>query len=524
MATISKSYSLLPVPDKLDFDKSRHLLQRCVFGPKKSEIDALVGQSISSAISTLMALPTTTTQPVNNDARDLAVGLGQSWVSTSYNSTYNPYRINSLRAWWIGNMVTQPATIFEKMVLFWHNHFVTEISVVNNAHYSYQYIQVLRNYALGNIKKMVYDITINPAVLVYLNGNANVVGAPNENFGRELFELFTIGKGPLIAAGNYTNYTESDIREAAKVLTGWTINATTLTGVYNTSRHDKTTKTFSAAFSNQTIANKEVDEYKLLIDMIFSKKETARYLVRKIYRWLMYYTIDKDVEDQIIEPLATTLFDNNYEIKPVLIQLLGSDHFFSQDFRGAYIKNPLDFSIGIFRKCEIPMSTDLMANYGIWTYIFNSVVNMEMTLGDPPDVAGWPQYYKEPLFNELWVNSSTVPNRTSFSNVMSLGGVTYNGFKYVIDPFLLIPKISNPGDPIALITGLTQILLPVSISSAKQSALKEILIPGLPDTSWTSEWIKYAGNPADATQKNLIRTKLLAVIAAILRMPEFYLS
>ena len=524
METIGKSYSLLPVTDKLDFDKSRHLLQRCLFGPKKSEIDALVGQSISSALNTLMALPANTTQPVSMDARDLAIGLGQTWVSAPYNSTYNPYRINSLRAWWIGNMVTQPATIFEKMVLFWHNHFVTEISVVNNAHYSYQYIQLLRNYALGNVKKMVYDMTINPAMLTYLNGNANVVGAPNENFGRELLELFTIGKGPLIASGDYTNYTESDIREAAKVLTGWTINTTTLAGVYNTSRHDKTTKTFSAAFSNQTISNKEVDEYKLLVDMIFSKKETARYLVRKIYRWLMYYTIDKDVEDQVIEPLATTLFDNNFEIKPVLIQLLGSDHFFSQDFRGAYIKNPLEFSVGIFRKCEIPMSSDPMANYGIWTYIFNSVVNMEMTLGDPPDVSGWPQYYKDPIFNELWVNSSTVPNRTSFSNVMSSGGVTYNGFKYVIDPFLLIPKISNPGDPVALISALAQILLPVSISSVKQSALKEILIPGLPDTSWTSEWIKYTGNPADATQKNLIRTQLLAVIATILRMPEYYLS
>ena len=112
METIGKSYSLLPVTDKLDFDKSRHLLQRCLFGPKKSEIDALVGQSISSALNTLMALPANTTQPVSMDARDLAIGLGQTWVSAPYNSTYNPYRINSLRAWWIGNMVTQPATIF----------------------------------------------------------------------------------------------------------------------------------------------------------------------------------------------------------------------------------------------------------------------------------------------------------------------------------------------------------------------------------------------------------------------------
>ncbi len=524
MGAINKSYSLLPVSDKLDYDMARHLMDRSLFGAKKNEIEAFVGQSISSALGSLSTVPTKTTLPISMDARDLAVSLGQTWVNAAYNGTYNAYRINSLRAWWIGNLVTQTPSLHEKMVLFWHNHFVTETQIVNNANYSYQYIQLLRDSALGNIKKLVYDMTINPAMLVYLNGNANVVGAPNENFGRELFELFTIGKGPLISTGNYTNYTEADIREAAKVLTGWKINAATFTSIFDSNRHDKTTKTFSAAFNGQAITNKDASEYQLLIDMIFSKKETARYLARKIYRWFMYYVVDKNVEDQIIELLATTLFNNNYEIKPVLLQLLSSEHFFSLDYRGAYIKNPLEFAIGIYRKGEISMSSDLLTNYGIWNNIFNSVVNMEMILGDPPDVAGWPQFYKDPAFNELWVNSSSIPNRTTFSNTLSGGGITMIGFKYVIDPFVLTNKITNASDPNALITAFAQILLVVPLSPAKTAQLKEILIPGLPDTSWAFEWTKYSSNPNDVTQKNLIRTKLLGVIATILRMPEYYLS
>ena len=220
MAAISKTYSLVPVSDKLDYDMARHLLERSMFGAKKSEIDSFVGQSISTALNTLTLAPTKPSLPVSMDAKDLAIGIGQTWINAPYNGNYNPYRLNSLHSWWIGNMVTQGPSIFEKMVLFWHNHFVNEIQVVGVANYYYQYVQLLRTNALGNIKKMVYDMAVNPSMLVYLNGNANIVGAPNENFARELFELFTIGKGPLISSGNYTNYTESDIREAARVLTG----------------------------------------------------------------------------------------------------------------------------------------------------------------------------------------------------------------------------------------------------------------------------------------------------------------
>lgn len=524
MGLSGKSYSIQPISGNLNFSQARHLLDRTLFGANKGEIDAIVGKGISSAMAVLMQTPKSVATPISIDAKDLDVTLGATWINTPYNGTYNGYRIRSLYSWWIGNMVQQNTSLIEKMVLFWHNHFVTEMATVVNASYLYNYVLVLRNSALGNVKQLIAEITICPAMLVYLNGESNKASAPNENYGRELFELFAIGKGPLISPGNYTNYTEGDIREAAKVLTGWRINRTLNKSFYDSSIHDKSAKLFSEAFNKTSITNKESSEYKELIDMIFSQKETAKYLVRKLYRWFMYAEIDQNIEDNIINPLADTLYSNNYDIKPVLAQLLSSEHFFSLDYQGALIKNPIDFAVGIFRKCEISLSSNILSNYEIWSSMYYACQAMDMTLGDPPDVAGWPEYYKEPSYSELWINASTIPQRTIFSDTLSLTGYTKGGYKYYIDPFLLASKISDPSNATALVNGLALILLPVPLNAIQVAQLKEVLIPGLPDSTWAFEWFKYMAAPNDLIQKGLVGKKLQAVIAQVLRFPEFYLS
>ena len=117
-----------------------------------------------------------------------------------------------------------------------------EFGDINNAQYGYEYVRLLHQHALGNVRQLAKDITINPAMLRYLNGNASTAAAPNENYGRELLELFTVGKGPLIGAGNYTTYTEADVQAAAKVLTGWRDDATAVAGYFTASRHDPSTK------------------------------------------------------------------------------------------------------------------------------------------------------------------------------------------------------------------------------------------------------------------------------------------
>ncbi len=524
MGLSGRSYSIQPISGNLNFSQARHLLDRSLFGATKGEVDNLVGKNISFAISILMQAPKSVATPISIDAKDLEVTLGATWINTPYNGTYNTYRLRSLYSWWIGNMVQQNTSLIEKMVLFWHNHFVTEMATVVNASFLYNYVQVLRNSALGNIKQLISEITICPAMLVYLNGESNKATAPNENYGRELFELFAIGKGPLVSSGNYTNYTEADIREAAKVLTGWRIDRTLNKSYFDTTGHDKTTKIFSDAFMKAAIPNKEASEYKDLIELIFNQKETAKYLVRKLYRWFMYAEIDQNIEDNIIIPLAATLYSNNYDIKPVLAQLLSSEHFFSLDYQGALIKNPLDFAVGIFRKSEINLSTNILNNYEIWSSVYYACQTMEMTLGDPPDVAGWPEYYKEPSYSELWINASTIPQRTIFSDTLCLTGVTKGGFKYFVDPFALTSKIDDPSKADNLLNGLALILLPVPLSPLQLAQLKEILIPGLPDSTWAFEWLKYIGAPSDVIQKGLVGKKLQAVIAQIMRLPEFYLS
>jgi uncharacterized protein (DUF1800 family) len=515
--------SLSKLSNPLSFAQARHLLDRCTFGAAKADIDAFTGKTISEALEILTANTSLPSPPISTDARDTDVLVGETWINTSDNSNFFNYRLTSLRSWWTGTLVTHQLSLTEKMTLFWHNHFALETVVVRRPRHLYYYVNLLRTNALGNFKTLMEEITISPAMLVYLDGDENRAGSPNENFGRELFELFSIGKGPLIGDGNYTNYTENDIKEAAKVLTGWQVNNTTSTSYFNTNRHDKTLKTFSAAFEGQSIGNNEANEYKNLISMIFAKKETARYLTRKLYRYFVYYKITPEIETSIIEPLASILYDNNYEVKPVVLELLGSEHFFSEGFMGASIKNPLEFTVGIFRKCQVQISSDPISNYQMWNTLHSQAASMEMRLGDPPDVAGWPQYYSEPQFNRLWINSATIPNRTLYSDKMFSGGYNRNGFKFYVNPLTLTMWISDPSDPNILIRELTAVLHPVDISQENINKLKEILIPGLPDFSWTSEWTKYVNNPTDTTQKNLILAALNSLLTAICRLPEFYL-
>ena len=281
-----------PVSGVLGRAAARHLLERCLFGAKRSDIDHFAGLTVEQSMDSLLAVLPSPSPPVNINPDDADVPLGQTWVNAPDVQAYRNGRKKSLRSWWVGLIIDQGASLVEKMVLFWHNHFVTEVPPVNRPRYLYDYNVLLREHALGNFKDLTGEITINTAMLKYLNGDQNVAGSPNENFARELFELFTIGKGPLIGEGNYTNYTEQDIQEAARVLTGWKINTTTQESWFNASKHDTGSKTFSEVYNNQVISNGGDQEYLTLLSMIFDKKETARHLVRKLYRWFVYYIME----------------------------------------------------------------------------------------------------------------------------------------------------------------------------------------------------------------------------------------
>ncbi len=508
-----------------------HLLRRTTFGVSKTDVDALSQMSVPAAVNSLLTVPASSPgPPVNNYNATYAdpTGIlpGETWVAASYgNGTVNAYRVQSLKAWWIGLMLDQSASVVEKMTLFWHNHFSTETGIVGDARYCYKHNALLRQYALGNFKDLTKQITIDPAMLLYLNGYVNSASAPDENYGRELQELFTVGKGP------DSHYTEDDVKAAARALTGWRINSAQLTSYFNPNAHDTTNKQFSSFYNNTVITGKtgqdgatEVDD---LLSMIFAQQEVAKFICRKIYRWFVYYAIDQTIEDNIITPLADIFRNSNYEIVPVLSALLNSAHFFDPLNVGCMIKSPVDFCVGLCRQYNVgfPASTDPGTQYGAWDFIRSYGTLLGMNIGDPPNVAGWPAYYQVPEFYELWVNSDTLPRRNQFSDTLiSTNGRLTNGFKVKIDPFAFVQRVSMPYDPNVLISSLAQLVLAVSLTADQLTFLKGVLIPGLPDYEWTNEWTNYVNNPTDPMSVATVQSRLQALLKTMMDLAEYQLS
>ena len=522
--------TLAPYTGPWGYAQAAHLLRRSLFGPTRPEILAAAGSNLPAVLNTLLTPAAVPAPPVSVSATDTSVAIGQTWVGQAFDQNVEGVRRTSLRDWWLGLLLNQNASLTEKMTLFWHNHFVVELGDINDARMGYEYVWLLRQHALGNVKQLAKDVTVTPAMLRYLNGNQSTGGAPNENYGRELLELFTVGKGPLIGPGNYTTYTEADVQAAAKVLTGWRDQAAVPIGSYYTaSRHDTTTKVFSAAFGNARLAANGAAEYQDLVNLVFQQAETARFLVRKLYRWFVYYVIDAQVETDIIQPLATILINNGFEMVPVLRALLGSQHFFDVLNVGCLIKSPLDFTVGLLRQMQVVFPTaagNLVAQYGMWNYLNAASTVMQQTLGGPPNVAGWAAYYQTPQFHELWINAVTLPRRNQVTDLFIGNGYTRNGVKLVIDPVALTQSLpaATASDCNLLIDEFVRLMLPIALTANQLAYLKGALLPGLPDFEWTVEWQDFLAAPTNTAKKAAVTTKLQAMLRALMGLAEYHLS
>jgi uncharacterized protein (DUF1800 family) len=514
-----------------------HLLKRTMFGAKKADIDYFLSLGPSAAVDALLNVSTALPAPplknydnsdIDGADGDIAVAPGATWVNTvSTDGTANGKRGNSLKAWWIGNMINQDRTIREKMVLFWHNHWSTEFSMYETATYGYRYNSLLTQSAVGNFKKLVKDMTLNVAMLRYLNGYLNTNTAPDENYARELQELFTLGKE------NNPNYTEEDVKAAAKVLTGWRIKPEDESVFFKPEAHDKTTKTFSSFFSGTAItgrtdaagAEAEIDD---LINMIFAKQiEVSEFIVKKLYTWFVYYTIEPDTLNNVIKPLAQQ-FRSNWEIKPVLSALLKSEHFFDPLSQGCLIKSPVEMIVGLVREFEvaIPAASDYANQYSMWEYLHNQAELMQQNIGDPPSVSGWPAYYQLPQFYEMWINHDTMPKRERFIDMLIGTGYMRNNIKLVIDPVAFTERIPNASDPDALIEGALDILYRVPLSDARKAAIKsQMLLTGQTDASyWSTYWDAHVTNPSDMTAYNVVFNRLQTFYKYLMNLAEYQLA
>lgn len=499
-----------------------HLLKRTMFGATKADIDHFLTLTPSQAIDELLNNIPVVSPPVRDYGLiadddgvlhdDVGVAQGQTWVNdfntTSFSEirgSINRLRVESLRKWWSGLIINQNRSIWEKMVLFWHHHFSVQVEEVDNATMMWRHHNLLRNNAMGNVKQLVKDVTIDPAMLIHLNGYLNTRLAPDENYARELQELFSVGKGP------GSDYTENDVIAAARVLTGWRINSNTYTSYLDASSHDMGTKSFSAFYNNTTISNSGETEVDALVDMIFNTTESARFICRKLYTWFVYYQIDEQTETDVIEPLAQLLISSNYEVKPVLSALLKSEHFFDPLNQACYIKSPLDMIAGTLREFSVPFPvyTNYATGYPLFYSIYQRAAEMQQTLFQPPDVSGWQAYYQDPMYYEIWVNSNSLPKRADFTDALVNDDV--------IDCRAFAAYSSNPADPNQLIDDITALLLRYPLSANSKTYVKNnfLINNSGNDATWTNAW--------NSNNNAVINPALKDMFRFLMNLPEFHL-
>jgi len=424
-------------------------------------------------------------------------------------------------------------SVRERMAEFWLNHFA--IAGGGQAQVRYDYQKLIREFALGNFKELIKRITVDKAMLVFLNGNQNFAASPNENYARELLELFTLGKGPQIAPEDYSNYTEEDVRALARALTGWRTRYFGSTdpnnqpeAYFDAGRHDTSDKQLSYHFNNDVISDAGAEEYKLVVDRIFQQPAVAMYICRKLYRHFVYYQIDETEENEIIGAMARIMEENDFEIRPVLRALFLSEHFYATDNQGPMIKNPLQLSAGMMRTFNHEHDFDSLPfeqKRRLLSYYFFRASVMDMDYFNPPSVAGWEAYYQAPAYSRIWINSSTLQERTRLARTMTSANGVFIGdnVRAKYDYLTWITQIPNATDPNDLIRGITSYLLPRPLSDGQLANLKETLIPGLPDFEWTVEYGDHLANPNDTDLAASVESKLRDLFRAVFSLAEFQL-
>lgn len=526
----------LPVQTGLDpytgewkIQQAKHLLSRTMFGPTRGQIVNAVDKGMQDMVEILLTDLPLPEPPLNyNFPSDIFTEIGETWIDKPTIEIYIQYRQQSLAAWVMQQLLDEGVNIREKMTLFWHNHFVT--SDIPLPQFTYQNLNLLRENALGNFKELTKKVTIDPSMLFYLNGNDNNKFAPNENYARELLELFTVGKGELAGPGDYSTFTEDDVREIARVLTGWRIGYNPETGempsaFFNIFLHDEGQKTLSHRFGNAVINNANAEEYSNLINLIFQQEAASLHICRKLYRWFVYYEIDEMIEQNVIAPMAQILRDNNFEVKPVLRALLSSEHFYDINSIGCIIKHPIEFMVTATKQFEVNTTTpNIGLNGALWLGIYRAGETLQMNYLNPPDVAGWKAWYQAPSFFQLWINSATLPLRFLFTDVFATIGYNIADYRFGVNALEFTQQLDNPLNPNDLIIEVANLIYPFGVSEEQLDYLKEVLIPGLPDFEWTVEYSAYLNNPTDPVIRLTVQSKLQNLYRAMLSLPEYQLA
>lgn len=475
-----------PRPEKpWDARRAAHLLRRIGFGCTWGELSAAVSASPSAIVGLMLgpsALPAapgawTSQQPFTQ-------------VDNAQRTQYYSWARDT-QEWWTGLMLTPAAMLREKMVLFWHNHFVSEYPTVLITQHMYRQNQLFREYAFGDFRELTKKVTIDPAMLLYLDGATSRAGNPNENYARELLELFTLGIGTYVNGAPH--YTEHDIVELARALTGWTVNG--LTSEFRPARFDNGNKAIFGETGNFGIQGKASRD---VIDLIFDQQDrnydthrAAIFICSKLYQAFVHETADM----QIVTGMAFTLLASNWQIGPVLQQLLTSEHFFDDNVIGAKIKSPADYVLGAIRSfgLKAPASRGTTDIGRPETHdAVTAMAYLSQTLLYPPNVKGW-------LGGRIWISSATLPLRIRYAK-MWLEPVQ-GALAYDFNPVAYVKSLPDATDAEKLLDHLLMIHLPLGVTTETRATLLDELLAGGPVYEWNPD----APNAATRIRACLIR-------------------
>lgn len=544
--------SLAPITGSLGKQRAAHLLRRATMGPRLQDINAFSGLTAQAAFNALVQ-----NDPIPAFPKD--PNTGTDWI---YPNAPDPNQINDIwsdltKCWWLSNVKNSGPNLTERMLWFYHTHIPVIMTRISwNPQFAIDYLRLLRHYSLGNYKDLVKAICIDNAMLIHLDGYLNIKSVPQENFGREFLELFTVGKGPEVALGDYTNFTEQDVKALTKVFTGWGIDTTfqtidPITGIPtgrvhsdingNATQHDVTSKQFSPAFSNQIIQTPNVanwtcstasvySELSSAVDMVFSSVNTAKHIVRRIYRQFVYFEITPTIETDIIEPLANTLMANNYDLMSVLEVLLQSEHFYdldspptSDNSMGAIIKSPLDLTLGAIRFFELNgpnLNSNLTQHYALYGQLLQQISLQGLELFEPVDVAGYDPYFQVPSFHRYWISANYLANRYKFAELL-INGFTSGGttlLKLDVLPFVEA-NATQASDPSLLVQDLVDWLIPISIDQARFDYFKDEILLNNGAIDWNAEWTNYQSTSINT----IVKAQLELIVKSMMQSPEYQL-
>ncbi len=372
-----------------------HLYNRLGYGATQAEIAAGLAMTPAQLVDQLIDSVVNAPAP---EAPEYAYWTREDYDALPDPDIYFEHKYE-LAVRWVRESITNP--IQQKITLFWHNHFVTQEEVYECNSSMWVYYDLLHRRAMGNFRTFVEDMGKNPAMLVYLNGNINIATEPNENYARELMELFTMGES--------NGYTQDDIVQVARALTGWyTAMYSCDTAVYfDNNNHDNGPKTIFG----QTGPWGYTDVHNL----IFTQRATqvSHHICEKIYRHFVYDRAD----EAVIADLAQTFRDSNWELAPVFRQLFKSDHFFDDQWMNTRIKDPIECMGGLYKRLGLRYEEDFGVDEMNYMTYMTSELGQEVY--NPVDVAGWPGYHS-------WLNENTLTFRWSFSANFIYGVFTQN--------------------------------------------------------------------------------------------------